>query len=156
MGKDMGSCGNACCIVDYDIQGDVNRSYHLYMYAIGFLKQGGKDGSFSYTTGPDKAGHNPGDDLTKYPIEWDYIFQGTHTTTGGYVDTLNFNIGRAPGGMLRDPSVTMRISSVSNIHGALGDNGQNFKNIATFLEGSFGGRFVHGCGQKPGQASFVV
>lgn len=46
-----------------------------------FLKGGDK--SFSYVTGPDKAGHNPGDDLRQYNISWDFIFQGTHTTTGG-------------------------------------------------------------------------
>ena len=92
---------------------------------------------------PGRAGHNPGDDLTKYPIAWDYIFQGTHTTTGGYVDTLKFNIGRVEAGK----KTIMRIFSVSNVHGALGDNGQNYKNIAYILEGR-GARIVHGCGAK--------
>ena len=67
----------------------------------------------------------------------------THTTTGGYVDTLKFNIGRVEAGK----KTIMRIFSVSNVHGALGDNGQNYKNIAYILEGR-GARIVHGCGAK--------
>ena len=58
-----------------------------------YLQNGGSDGSFSYITGPDEATppHNPGDDLTPYNISWSYVFQGEHETTGGYVDTLDFN-----------------------------------------------------------------
>ena len=141
---DFGSCGGACCLVDYPIgsRGPVNTT-HVYLQVKDYLVKGGKDGSYAYVTGPDAAGHNPGDDLTKYPIAWDYIFQGTHTTTGGYVDTLKFNIGRVEAGK----KTIMRIFSVSNVHGALGDNGQNYKNIAYILEGR-GARIVHGCGAK--------
>ena len=69
---------------------------------------------------------------------------GTHTTTGGYVDTLNFNIAKADA----KGSTTMRIFSISNVHGSLGDNGQNYKNIAFILEGR-GAKVVHGCGAAP-------
>lgn len=47
-----------------------------------FLKGGGNDKSFGYNSGPDKHGHNPSDDLRPYNISWDFIFQGTHETTG--------------------------------------------------------------------------
>ena len=62
---------------------------HPRFAVTGWMRIGGKDGSYTYVTSPDAAGHNPSDDLTPYGIPWDYIFQGTHTTTGGYVDTMN-------------------------------------------------------------------
>ena len=83
---------------------------------------------------------DPSDNLTMYPIAWDFIFQGTHNTTGGYVDTLKFNLARG-----NASGTTLRVFSVSTIHGALGDNGQNYKNIAYLLEGHTG-RVVYGCG----------
>ena len=93
-------------------------------------------------TGPDSAGHNPDDDLTQYPIRWDYIFEGTHTTAGGFVDTLKFNIGRPAS---PDAGTTMRVFSLSRIHGALGDNGQNYKNIKYMIE-NHEAKIVLGCG----------
>jgi len=99
------------------------------------------------------AGHNPGDNLTQYNIAWDYIFQATHTTTGGYVDTMNFNIKSST-----DPSkgkaVTVRAFSISNIHGALGDNGQCYKEIVSVSplidliakEPFAHPKIIHGCG----------
>ena len=142
---DKGSCGGACCVVDYDIgareTATVNTT-HVYEQVKGYLSKGGKDGSYAYVTGPDAAGHNPGDDLTGVPsFSWDYIFEGKHTTKGGYVDTLKFNIARVKPG---HPTI-MRIFSVSDVHGALGDDGQNYKNIAYILEGR-NAKIVFGCG----------
>ena len=79
---------------------------------------------------------------TQYPIRWDYIFEGTHTTAGGYVDTLKFNIGRPAS---PDAGTTMRVFSLSRIHGALGDNGQNYKNIKYMIE-NHEAKIVLGCG----------
>ena len=76
---DHGSCGGACCMVDYVLParpGAVNVTAHLYNQIKSYLTKGGDDGSYAYVTGPDTAGHNPGDDLTPYGILWDYIFQG--------------------------------------------------------------------------------
>ena len=164
---DFGSCGGACCVVDYEIGArevaldmtDASRllssplashesglatvnTTHVYLQVKGYLAKGGKDGSYAYVTGPDSAGHNPSDDLTRAPsLSWDYIFEGRHTTSGGYVDTLKFNIARVKPGH----ATIMRIFSVSDVHGALGDNGQNYKNIAYILEGR-GAKIVYGCG----------
>ena len=93
------------------------------------------------------AGHNPGDDLRQYKIPFQFVFQGTHTTAGGYVDTLDFNVRQNDAG----DSSTLRIFSVSNIHGALGDNGQNYKTIATIQEsfmGTSSPQILHGCGKQ--------
>lgn len=50
-----------------------------------------------YVTGPNKAGEDPSDDLRPYNLTWLYIYQGTHTTTKGYVDTININIQKGEG-----------------------------------------------------------
>ena len=76
-----------------------------------------------------------------------YVRQGTHKTTGGYVDTLDFNVQENAAG---DQS-QVRIFSVSNIHGALGDNGQNYKTLSTIRDALAKGadlNIVHGCGSK--------
>jgi len=140
---DHGSCGNACCTVDVKLGATENITSHTYETIVGYLKSGGEDGSYAYVTGADAAGNDPSDDLTPYGIPWSYIFQGTHTTTGGYVDTLNFNIAKVDA----SGSATLRIFSISNIHGALGDNGQNFKNIAYLIEGR-STEIVYGCGAQ--------
>jgi len=143
---DLGSCGNSCCIMDFTLA--TNTTYtHDHFKA--WLSKGGNDGSYAYVTGPDKAGHNPGDDLTKYGIPWDFVFQGTHTTTGGYVDQIDFNLQP-----LKDGGTKMRASTISGIHGALGDNGQTYKTLAAMWEHrksnySFSATIVHGCGGAP-------
>ena len=143
---DLGSCGNACCIADF--KGSFNIK-EFYSQITDFLKKGGDDGSFAYITGPDAAGHNPGDDLTPYGIAWQYVWQGTHTTTGGYVDTIDFNIKKASDDATEEAVV--RVSSRSNIHGALGDNGQNHKNVMSVMNTlryrSPTPTIVHGCGK---------
>merc|ERR1711934_43126 len=143
---DTGSCGNACCIMDFTLA--TNTTY-TYDHFKAWLMKGGNDGSYAYVTGPDKAGHNPGDDLSKYGIPWDFIFQGTHTTIGGYVDKIDFNLAPVKGG-----GTKMRASTISGIHGALGDNGQTYKTLMAMWENrhskySFSASIVHGCGSGP-------
>ena len=46
----------------------------------------------------------------------------------GYVDTLNFNIKQD------GDTMTLRLFSISNIHGALGDHGQNYKTLSVLLK----------------------
>jgi hypothetical protein len=90
---------------------------------------GGTDGSYSYITGNDSGGHNPGDDLRPYKIPWQFVFQGQHLSAGSYTDTFDLNIKKgAAGGSL------MRVGMTSNIHGALGDNGNSYKIIAYMLK----------------------
>ena len=91
------------------------------------LREGGADKSFSLATGPDQSGHNPTDDLRPFHLPYDFIVQGQHKTAGGYVDTLNFILADSKSSL---PQTTMRAFSMSGIHGAYGDGGQNFKSIA--------------------------
>lgn len=136
---DLGSCGNACCVVEFALGSKTSRS--AYETVSGYLKKGGSDGSYEYVTGPDAAGHNPSDDLTSFPIPVDFIFQGKHTTQGGFIDTLNFYVTN---------STIVRAGSISGIHGAYGDAGQNFHTL-DFLQNDLGGnnlKVVHGCGGK--------
>ncbi|KAK3232714.1 hypothetical protein CYMTET_56955 [Cymbomonas tetramitiformis] len=138
--SDLGSCGNACCTVS---QVSTKNPTAVYDTIKKYLEQNGGDG-FSYVTGPDDAGHNPSDDLRKYNITWKYTMQGQHTTSGGYTDTLNFNVFDSGNGL-----TGIRAFSVSNIHGALGDNGQNYKTLAYMLRGMFGElQIVYGCGEQ--------
>ena len=124
---DMGSCGNACCIASFELDDDADKSYKTMRT---FLESHGPDKSFNYSTGPNEAGLNPGDDLRQYPIKWQYIFQGTHMTTGGYKDYLDISIQKsAKGGSV------VQVGSRSHIHGALSDNGQNYKNVVALLDG---------------------
>ena len=115
------------------------------------LQETGSDGSFTYSDGKDPAGHDPSPDLRPYNLTAKYIFQGTHQTTGGYVDTLNFAINEDDQG-----SLSVRAFSISNIHGALGDGGQNYKTLAFFSEEIAKTQgvtcqslnIVYGCGKK--------
>eukprot|EP00940_MAST-03C_sp_MAST-3C-sp2_P001154 g1154.t1 len=147
---DLGSCGNACCAIDCNVQAspeDVRDAIES------FLESGGLDGSFTRSDKADSAGHDPSDDLRQYNISAKFIFQGTHATTGGYVDTLNFALYDGEQG---DYTTRVRAFSISNIHGALGDNGQNYKTLAYLskaMESQNGAGcdridVVHGCGKK--------
>lgn len=53
---DLGSCGDACCIIETELQtsGDL-----AYGEIVAFLSTGGGDGSYSYSNGTDAAGHRP-------------------------------------------------------------------------------------------------
>lgn len=142
--RDIGSCGNACCAVDVTLTATPEKAYTVLKSN---LSSGGKDRSFAYINDTDTAGHNPVDNLTPFHVGYNYILQGTHTTTSGYVDTININIKGASGA-----TTQARLFSISNIHGALGDNGQNFKSLAFLLQTSgleIGPMdVVHGCGGK--------
>jgi hypothetical protein len=139
---DFGSCGNACCGLDVNLN---LPAADVYESVKAFLVKGGSDGSFEYVTGPDSAGHNPGDDLQQYGFAWQFIFQGHHKTTSGYVDPLDFNIKNGS----NSESCILRLFSISGIHGALGDAGQNFKSLAFLLNEVFPGSsetIYYGCG----------
>jgi len=178
---DMGSCGNACCVVEIDITGgsstkdayqglkgwlQAGGATHFNIYTlwtilaplISLIGAGGADGSVAYRTGKDGAGHNPGDDVRQYKNAWDFILQGSHTTTGGFVDTLDFNIKKPSS---KGGPITLRAASLSDIHGALGDNGQNFKTLSSMVAqlhpqlSRADMRIVHGCGTSGGSAAIT-
>jgi len=136
--NDMGSCGNACCAAEFPSSLE---SSSLFNKIAAYLKTGGADGLFNYTGG---AG---GLSLATPDGSWTSIFQGTHTTfKARYMDTINFAIRKLPGF-----GSTVRIFSISNIAGALGDMGQNRRTVS--LLGSELGlgpmAVLFGCGATP-------
>jgi len=132
--NDMASCGNACCSAEFrpDLSpGEVFDSIKSY------LESGGSDGLFSYV---DKGlgGALP----DGVPGGWKSIFQGKHQTfIKKYNDTLNFAV--RPG--------VVRVFSISEISGALGDMGQNRRTVTMLAEDlKFGPMSVlFGCGSSP-------
>jgi uncharacterized surface protein with fasciclin (FAS1) repeats len=67
-----------------------------------------------------------------------YIGQVHHETSGAkhYNDTISYVVYNDPS--VGKPGATIRISSVSLIGGALGDNGQGYKNIKMVMDTAFG------------------
>ena len=136
----MHANGATQCIIDMVLR---DSPQAVYNQTVAFLKAGGYDGSFAYVTGPDAAGHNPDDYLGGVTAgHWWYIFQGSHSTTGGYIDTLNFFLKANAAGDIS----TLRVGSISTIHGALGDSGQNYKTLSVLLKALGGTATIfHGC-----------
>lgn len=147
---DLGSCGTACCSLFVGVAAEPGA---VYASLRSYLSGGGADGSFSYVNASDAAGHDPSDDLRPYkiPSGWQYILQGRHRTTGGYVDTINVAITSAHAGA--SDRCTVRAFSISDIHGALGDAGQNYKTLSVLMrhvgapsDEPLHGAIEHGCG----------
>jgi len=159
---DHGSCGNACCIIALAGKRTPASSYaHLRSW----LSTGGADGSYRYVNGSDTYGHRPSDQLGVHIPEADghvrvsvladqYILQGRHVTRGGYVDILNFHLRALPSG-----GTAIRAASISGIHGAFSDNGQNYKTLTFmmhFLQPSAVQHILFGCGHPDSMASSRV
>lgn len=140
--NDMGSCGNACCAVEFETD---KAPAEVFATMTKYLESGGSDGLFGYKTG---GASGLGISGGAGEGTWDSIFQGTHTTFKmRYVDTLNFAVRTKQHG---EGSV-VRAFSISDIAGALGDEGQNRRTVS--LVGSdlgFGPMTVlFGCGASP-------
>jgi len=133
---DFGSCGGACCKLDFNVQGTTMEVVNRLNMTLS-------------TTGPDyyywpqmtAEGVRGFADLTVMgsPMGFDYIGEVSHTTSGPghYVDYIRFNIRNSTAAMNGSYSV-VRVHSISGIGGALGDNGQNYKNIMTAMKAAFG------------------
>lgn len=140
---DLGACGNACCFAELSVDADPPSVYA----GLQTLLNSTMDSKFTYVTG---GTPNPADDLRPYkitqPLPFQFILQGTHSTLkyfGENADILNVAVAQQGAGSL------VRLFSISRIHGALGDRGQNYKSVsylANSLVGSSNLRVLHGCG----------
>jgi len=133
---DFGSCGNACCKIDvivsnpnwYGVEEVKDKLNQTLAFGTGtrIYQPGGPDGW--YELQPTAEGTLGFYDLRQNgsPNGVDFIGQATHTTSGDahYVDTINYDISTN-----HDGTYTIRAFSISGIGGALGDNGQNYKNV---------------------------
>jgi hypothetical protein len=141
---DMGTCGNACCTMRITVKDDSLATYKAIKKAL----KSGVDGTYFYRGGGDP---NPADDLRQYkisqPKKYDFILQGGHNCPhykDENADILNFNIAHTPRG------TSVEMFSISMVHGALGDAGQNYKTLSHLIENLeldiTQGHMVHGCG----------
>ena len=142
---DFGTCGNACCSIDLALPSTVPESTAKALEQA--LRAGGPDGQFSLP--PLEGGKTGFTDLRPYKVKADFIGQAVHTTAKrGYRDTVNIAIAPNKQGS------TIRAFSVSNIGGALGDSGQNYRNIQLIKQAATGvgeaqqvqERIIFGCG----------
>lgn len=125
---DFGSCGNACCGVRIafsapSLQVAQALSRELYMH--------GSDAGFTpaKTWGPwfslDAGGCRDMRSASETPDQ--FLCQASHQTSGPFhfVDTVNIKVGPTTSKGL----TVVHFFSISNVAGALGDAGQNYKNI---------------------------
>mmetsp|Transcript_1658 Transcript_1658/g.3910 ORF Transcript_1658/g.3910 Transcript_1658/m.3910 type:complete len:421 (-) Transcript_1658:207-1469(-) len=137
--EDFGSCGGACCSMIFQVEGEVAETLAALKAT---LANGGPDGAYSLQE-TDKG--NVGfDDLSKitsklpHPLTNNsalYIGQVQHETKGKYYDSLDFLLYSAGTGTGR---TTVQAFSLSLIGGAMGDNGQNYKNIVMVMKAALG------------------
>ena len=139
---DFGSCGNACCAVEFMLKGSTANA------ATGLkkvLSDGGPDGQWSL---PPLTGGRPGfNDLSAFGVPADYIGQAVHTTAlRDYQDTVNLAVRP---GAAKGMSV-VRAFSISDIGGALGDRGQNYRNLEMLMDSmkpAESAQVIFGCGK---------
>eukprot|EP00928_Gymnodinium_smaydae_P048770 TRINITY_DN32646_c0_g1_i1.p1 TRINITY_DN32646_c0_g1~~TRINITY_DN32646_c0_g1_i1.p1 ORF type:complete len:205 (+),score=46.99 TRINITY_DN32646_c0_g1_i1:60-674(+) len=137
--KDMGSCGNACCKLEFVVPDDPMAAMKLLNDT---MANGGPDGGFALQmTAEGTLGFG---DLRpfKIPSGEEFIGQAHHTTSGPkhYVDTINFNIRPRQCDKGKECSASgsiVKAFSISLIAGALGDNGQNYKNIMMVMKAAW-------------------
>lgn len=134
--NDMGSCGNACCSAEFSVDETPGEVFNAI---TSYLQQGGSDGLFAYVGGAGGLAGIPGD--------WTSIFQGKHQTyVNKYNDTLDFAVRPAPQGGSK-----VRVFSISDIAGALGDMGQNHRTVSLLgADLKLGAMTIlFGCGSSP-------
>lgn len=126
---DMGSCGNACCKMSFVVEQD---PLTAMSYLNNSLNAGGLDGAYQLQlTAEGSLGFG---DLRAFKIPGGEQFIGqAHHMAGRYTDVVNFNIRPEVNG----PGSVIKAFSLSLIAGALGDNGQNYKNILMAMKGAF-------------------
>ena len=114
------------------------------------LRAGGPDGR--YTLKPTAENPNGFGDLRQFNLTQWFIGQAWHTTeVHHYNDTNDWTI--SPYSPSDQSQSIVRGFSISQIGGALGDSGQNYKNIYSVADAVFGSALadssmVFGCGSK--------
>jgi len=148
---DYGFCGNACCKVTANIPHPPGTIAQLLNAS---LASGGPDLGYSLQ----ELAENGEKSFFPLSSEW-YIGQAHHTTSGPahYVDVVNFLIQQDTSNKHQS---FVTIFSTSLIAGALGDGGQNYKNIIMAMQGAsipnWDGPLAisGGCGQGDSEIAF--
>lgn len=133
---DFGSCGNACCRLQFTVDEDPLAAMQKLNSSFA---DGGADGYFKLQMTHEKTLGFADIRAFKPPGGYEFIGQVHHTTSGPahYVDEVNFNIRPqqcAEGVDCSASGSIIKAFSTSLIAGALGDNGQNYKNIVMAMK----------------------
>jgi hypothetical protein len=133
---DFGSCGNACCKLEFLVSEDPLAAMQKLNASF---TDGGADGYYKLQMTAEKtlgfgdlrAFHPPGG--------YQFLGQVHHTTSGPahYVDEINLSIRPQQcdkGFLCNAQGSIITAFSTSLIAGALGDNGQNYKNIVMAMK----------------------
>mmetsp|Transcript_15015 Transcript_15015/g.27027 ORF Transcript_15015/g.27027 Transcript_15015/m.27027 type:complete len:179 (+) Transcript_15015:65-601(+) len=122
--KDCGSCGNACCRLEFAFAQSPYEVVHAINTSLGV---GGPDGRYFALP----LAEGPTGFVALPPsVEASYIGQAIHTTfRRQYNDTVNFEILETP-----THTTLVRCFSISQLGGSYCDAGQNFKNIVTLMK----------------------
>ena len=140
---DFGSCGNACCALDFRVKVPADAMAAKLERA---LRSGGPDGQYSLP--PLEGGRTGFNDLRPLGVPYEFIGQAVHATKKmNFKDTINMAI------VTEGSTTRVRAFSTSQIGGALGDQGQNYRNVNALLGAvtDAPGEVVYGCG-GPGSA----
>ena len=129
---DHGTCGNACCKLSIHLNKVVTTTIAAALNTS--LSEGGPDGRFRLM--PTHANPHGFADLRPYHIsrsggrEVHFLGQAWHETEKHtYNDTVNLLV------MSLGKGTILEAFSISQVGGAYGDDGQNFKNIAVLVKG---------------------
>lgn len=141
---DLGSCGNACCGVQFTTASSPEDVLDAITKE---LLAGGPDGRYALQPTAESPGTKNFTDLRPFNLPQYYLGQSTHTTAvKHYVDAINWSI--SPG--VSGKGAVLFGFSVSGIAGALGDSGQNYKNVVSvplaLTSLKFQPLVVYGCG----------
>eukprot|EP00929_Paragymnodinium_shiwhaense_P108997 TRINITY_DN75354_c0_g1_i1.p1 TRINITY_DN75354_c0_g1~~TRINITY_DN75354_c0_g1_i1.p1 ORF type:complete len:189 (-),score=42.53 TRINITY_DN75354_c0_g1_i1:259-825(-) len=125
--NDCGSCGNACCKLQFHVSEGTEEAMKTLNAS---LAGGGPDGF--YQLQPTAEGGFGFGDLRPYKKPIDFIGKVTHLTSGPghYTDMVTITIAPHAAGSVID------MFSVSLIGGAFCDAGQNYKNIVMAMKGA--------------------
>jgi len=114
----MGECGNACCLLKFTFEKE--STTQIKEGILNVLGNGGPDGQYLVSTTAE--GDYGFSDLRKFNASVDYIGQAIHSTkVHHYNDSIDMTISSLPQGSY------LTAFSISQIAGAFGDAGQNYK-----------------------------
>lgn len=125
---DYGTCGNACCNVSFVASINSDAAARVLLKT---LSNGGPDGRYKLSmTAEGTLGFA---NFTDYNMPINFLGQAIHhTKVHHYNDTINIAIAARNG----NTSVYVTAFSISQIAGAYGDAGENFKEIISIFQAS--------------------
>lgn len=126
---DHGTCGVACCALN--ISFPHTSTFSLMTMLNSSIAKGGPD--FRFILRPTAENKYGFADFRSFGIPVHFMGQAWHETAKyTYKDTINYLIYAPPANSPN--SSVMRVHSISQIGGAYGDDGQNYKNIVVLVK----------------------